>query len=62
MAHARTCKIDDKKMYSHQSSTEPHMGVIYDSVGELKGVIDESHFVPIDNLSADEKVCFFVNG
>ncbi|XP_057806286.1 calmodulin-binding protein 60 A-like [Salvia miltiorrhiza] len=55
VTHAQTCIIDDKKMYSHESSTEPQMCVIYDSVGKLKGVIDKSHFVPIDNLSADKK-------
>lgn len=44
-------------MYSHTSSDElPQMRVVYDVVGELKGVINESHFVAIDNLSADKKV------
>ncbi|KAH6807599.1 hypothetical protein C2S51_028707 [Perilla frutescens var. frutescens] len=53
--HAQTCNIDDKRIFCHESSTEPQMGVIYDAVGDLKGVINESHFVPIDNLSADKK-------
>ncbi|XP_057806288.1 calmodulin-binding protein 60 A-like [Salvia miltiorrhiza] len=55
VTHAETCIVDDKKMYSHKSSTEPQMRVVYDVVGELKGVIDESHFVPIHNLSPDRK-------
>ncbi|KAH6832688.1 hypothetical protein C2S53_015428 [Perilla frutescens var. hirtella] len=53
--HAQTCNIDDKRIFFHKSSTEPQMGVIYDVVGDLKGVINESRFVPINNLSADKK-------
>ncbi|KAH6797433.1 hypothetical protein C2S52_021987 [Perilla frutescens var. hirtella] len=55
VAHACNCTIDEKKMYLHKSPTEPQMSVIYDAVGKPKGVIDESHFVTIDNLSADKK-------
>lgn len=54
VSHAQKCNIDCKRMYSHKSSTEPQTCVIYDVVGNLKGVIFESHFV--DDMSADEKV------
>lgn len=56
VTHAHTCIIDDKGIYSHKSSTEPQTAVVYDASGKLKGLIDESHFVPIVELSADKKV------
>lgn len=57
ITHARTRDInEDKRMYTHKSSGEPQMRVVYDVAGELKGVIDESGFVCIDNLSADKKI------
>lgn len=59
VTHAQTCIIDDKRMFSHKSSTEPQMAVVYDAIGKLKGLIDESHFVPVDDLSADKKARSF---
>ncbi|XP_047967829.1 calmodulin-binding protein 60 A-like [Salvia hispanica] len=56
VGHAQKCNIDCKRMFSHKSLTEPQTCVIYDAVGKLKGGIIESHFVPIDDMSADEKV------
>lgn len=69
VAHATTCTTgdgrmhydDDQRMFSHKSSNEPQMIVVYNFVGKLKGVINESHFVPIDNLPADDKVSFSEN-
>lgn len=57
--HARTCAKDDK-VYLHYPSAdcESKMGVIFDAAGGLKGIINDSHYVPIDDLSADEKVGF----
>ncbi|KAL8457699.1 hypothetical protein ACS0TY_035533 [Phlomoides rotata] len=52
--HARTCPKDDK-VYLYYTSTESKMGVIFDAVGGLKGIINDSHYVPINDLSADEK-------
>ncbi|KAK6148431.1 hypothetical protein DH2020_019343 [Rehmannia glutinosa] len=55
--HARTCIIDDKRICSYYPSSEYEMGVIYDVVGGLKGLIHDSHYIPINNLSGDEKDC-----
>ncbi|KAI3454543.1 hypothetical protein Pfo_011206 [Paulownia fortunei] len=55
--HAQTCVIDDKRMYLYYPSSEFKMGVTFDVVGGLKGVIQDSHYVPVNNLSADEKDC-----
>lgn len=59
MDHAQTCLIDDQSMYLyyHSSSSEFKTGVVFDVVGGLKGAIHDSRYVPVNNLSADEKVC-----
>ncbi|KAL1566223.1 calmodulin-binding protein 60 A-like isoform X2 [Salvia divinorum] len=55
VSHAQKCNIDCKTLYSDKSSTEPQTCVIYDVVGKLKGGIIESYFVPIYDMSSDEK-------
>lgn len=55
--HAQRCTKDDK-VYLHYPFAESKTGVIYDAVGGLKGIIDDSHYVPVDDLLADEKVSF----
>ncbi|KAL0342794.1 UNVERIFIED_CONTAM: Calmodulin-binding protein 60 B [Sesamum calycinum] len=53
--HARTCNIDDKRIYLYYPSSELKMGVAFDIVGGLKGVINDSHYVPNNHLSETEK-------
>ncbi|KAL0416977.1 UNVERIFIED_CONTAM: Calmodulin-binding protein 60 D [Sesamum latifolium] len=55
--HARTCNIDDKRIYLYYPSPELKMGVAFDVVGGLKGVIHDSHYVPNNRLSETEKDC-----
>ncbi|KAK4437170.1 Calmodulin-binding protein 60 B [Sesamum alatum] len=55
--HARTCNIDDKRIYLYYPSSELKMGVAFDVVGGLKGVIHDSHYVPNNHLSETEKDC-----
>lgn len=54
--HARKCDVDDKKMYLHySSSSECKNGVVFDVVGQLKGVLRNNHYVPIERVAEDEK-------
>ncbi|XP_020548363.1 calmodulin-binding protein 60 A-like isoform X2 [Sesamum indicum] len=56
--HARTCNIDDKRIYLYYPSSELKMGVAFDVVGGLKGVvIHDSHYIPNNLLSENEKDC-----
>ncbi|KAL0440857.1 UNVERIFIED_CONTAM: Calmodulin-binding protein 60 D [Sesamum radiatum] len=55
--HARTCNIDDKRIYLYYPSSELKMGVAFDIVGGLKGVINDSYYVPNNHLSETEKDC-----
>ncbi|KAL7098597.1 hypothetical protein ACP275_09G027500 [Erythranthe tilingii] len=54
--HARTCILDDESIYVYYPS-EFKTGVAFDAVGGLKGAIHDSHYVPINDLSTDEKDC-----
>ncbi|KAL3642471.1 hypothetical protein CASFOL_013286 [Castilleja foliolosa] len=53
--HALTCVIDDKRIYLFYPSADSKTSVAFDIVGRLKGLIHDSHYVPVINLSADEK-------
>ncbi|KAG8378990.1 hypothetical protein BUALT_Bualt07G0041800 [Buddleja alternifolia] len=53
--HAQTCIIDDNKIYLYCPSSESKTGVTFNVVGGLKGLIHDSHYVPINDLSEDEK-------
>ncbi|KAG8378989.1 hypothetical protein BUALT_Bualt07G0041700 [Buddleja alternifolia] len=55
--HAQTCIIDDNKIYLYRPSSESTTGVTFDAVGGLKGLIHDSLYVPINNLSEAEKDC-----
>ncbi|XP_051123292.1 calmodulin-binding protein 60 A-like isoform X2 [Andrographis paniculata] len=54
--HARTCIIDDPRIYTYyNASSEHNFHVVFDVVGGLKGIIYDSHYVPADDLSKDQK-------
>ncbi|CAA2983636.1 calmodulin-binding 60 A-like isoform X1 [Olea europaea subsp. europaea] len=54
--HACKCDIDDKKLYLHYSSTsECKDGVVFDVVGQLKGILHNNHYVPIESVAQAEK-------
>ncbi|KAL8118290.1 calmodulin-binding protein 60 A-like [Apium graveolens] len=67
--HASTCLIDESVQFCYYSNPEHRYGVIFNVVGKLKGVLRQSQYVPVDVLSAIEKVdahklvkCAFQNG
>ncbi|CAI9757477.1 unnamed protein product [Fraxinus pennsylvanica] len=55
--HASKCDIDDKKVYLHYSSSsaECKNGVVFDVVGQLKGVLRNNGYVPIESVAEAEK-------
>ncbi|CAI9753916.1 unnamed protein product [Fraxinus pennsylvanica] len=53
--HARQCIIDDRRIYFYNSSTEYKNGVVFDTVGQLKGVLRNYQFVPIESAYEAEK-------
>ncbi|WOH10520.1 hypothetical protein DCAR_0729989 [Daucus carota subsp. sativus] len=53
--HARTCLIDETVRYCYHPDPEHTHGVVFNVVGELKGILRESQSVPVDRLSDLEK-------
>ncbi|KAL2515716.1 calmodulin-binding protein 60 A-like [Forsythia ovata] len=54
--HARECIIDDRNMHVYcSSSSESKNGVVFDVVGQLKGVLRNGRFVPIESAYEAEK-------
>ncbi|XP_073159050.1 calmodulin-binding protein 60 C-like isoform X2 [Henckelia pumila] len=53
--HALTCVIDDKKIYLYSSPSKFNFVVAFDAVGQLMGIICNSHFVHLGNLSEVEQ-------
>lgn len=56
--HAQTCIIDDKKIYLYGASSNFNFAVAFDAVAQLRGIVRDSHYVQLDNLSDVEKVLF----
>lgn len=55
VGHARTCNIDDKKIYLYSSPSKFNFVVAFDAVAQLMGMVRDSHYVRLDNLSEDEQ-------
>lgn len=55
--HARTCVLDDKRMYLYSPTGSPQKsGVIFNVVGQVQGLLSECRqFRPLDRLSETEK-------
>ncbi len=54
--HARTCVLDDKKMFLYCPRTsQQKTGVVFNVVGQVMGLLSECQYVPIDKLSETEK-------
>lgn len=53
--HARTCMIDDVVHLYYYPNSQQKMGVVFNVVGHAKGLVKESQYVLIDNLSEKEK-------
>ncbi|KAF8399323.1 hypothetical protein HHK36_015188 [Tetracentron sinense] len=53
--HARTCSLD-KRMYLYRPlSSQRRMGVVFDVIGQVLGLLAECQYVPNDELSGTEK-------
>ncbi|GMY24590.1 calmodulin-binding protein 60 A isoform X5 [Fagus crenata] len=54
--HARTCVLDDKKMFLYCPRTsQQKTGVVFNVVGQMMGLLSECQYGPIDKLSETEK-------
>lgn len=54
--HANTCLIDESLQFCYYPNAEQKNGVIFNVVGKLKGLLRESQYVPVGELSDVEKV------
>lgn len=54
--HARTCVLDKRMFVYCPHSSEQKAGVVFNIVGQVMGLLSESHYVPINKLSEIEKV------
>lgn len=59
--HAQTCGLGEQ-MYVYYPSTNMHkMGVVFNVVCQVLGVLSDGHIIPLDRLSETEKVSYFSN-
>ncbi|XP_057465914.1 calmodulin-binding protein 60 A-like isoform X2 [Actinidia eriantha] len=52
--HGLKCILDDKYLYYHPGS-QPKTGVVFNDVGQIMGRLVESHYVPVADLSENER-------
>ncbi|XP_059639317.1 calmodulin-binding protein 60 A-like isoform X2 [Cornus florida] len=52
--HARTCKLDET-VHLYRSSSQQEIGLVFNVVGQLMGLLLECEYIPIDMLSETEK-------
>lgn len=58
--HAKTCIIDEAKVYMYIDPNSQQMcGVVYDVIRQVKGLIKEYQYFPFHRLSDNEKACVF---
>ncbi|XP_042497499.1 calmodulin-binding protein 60 A-like isoform X2 [Macadamia integrifolia] len=53
--HARTCILDNRKYMYYPPSAQKRVGVVFNSVGQVLGILAEEKYVSIDELSDTEK-------
>ncbi|XP_059442348.1 calmodulin-binding protein 60 A isoform X1 [Corylus avellana] len=53
--HARTCVIDKRVFLYCPSSSQQKNGVVFNIVGQVRGLLSECQYVPLDKLSETEK-------
>lgn len=65
--HARTCVIDKRVFLYCPSSSQQKNGVVFNIVGQVRGLLSECQYVPLDKLSETEKalllaphICFLL--
>lgn len=57
--HARTCVIDKRIFMYCPPGPQQKSGVVFNTVGQLMGLLSECQYIPIDKLSETEKAQFF---
>lgn len=57
--HARTCAPDSTRHLYFPPHSQPKTGVVFNSVGQLTGLLSECEYVPVDKLSETERVFFY---
>jgi hypothetical protein len=55
--HAKTCVLSGK-LYVYYTDETRHVGVIFNNVYELAGLIANEQYIPAESLSDSEKVYF----
>ena len=53
--HAKTC-ILSHKLYIYYSDDVRNVGVVFNHIYELSGLLADGHYYPTDNLSESQKV------
>eukprot|EP00850_Spirogloea_muscicola_P020519 SM000219S06664 [mRNA] locus=s219:34130:38220:+ [translate_table: standard] len=53
--HAKTCVLNGK-LHVYYADEEQNIGVIFNNIFQLMGLIASNHYIPVDDLSESEKV------
>ena len=54
--HAKTCALSGK-LYVYYSDDSRNVGVVFNNIYELSGLIASEQYFPADSLSDSQKVC-----
>lgn len=54
--HARTCVVGERVHLYYSPTSQHNNGVVFNVVGQVKGLYSESHYVPIDKMSENDKI------
>ena len=53
--HARTCVVGERVHLYYSPTSQHNNGVVFNVVGQVKGLYSESHYVPIDKMFENDK-------
>ncbi|XP_010272043.1 PREDICTED: calmodulin-binding protein 60 A-like [Nelumbo nucifera] len=54
--HARTCTLDNQMYVYYPLDAQRRVGVVFNTVGQVMGLLSEQQYIPNDDLSETEKV------
>lgn len=57
--HAKTCIIGEEVYIYIDPNSQQKCGVVFDVVGQVKGLLKESQYFPMNMLSDDKQVWLF---
>lgn len=55
--HAKTCLIDEEVYMYIDHNSQQKSGVVFDVIGQVKGLLKGSQYLPMDMLSDTEQAC-----